>query len=165
MVSGCEWYHRDLKDRPLNYPWRFYIDVAVVTYTIVFLYASNNEGIWLFFAGHNLRSLRSLGYRCADRVWEGQHCTSRKDLVRIHHEYYLVGILLVAFPRQKRSSARNLFIRISRSSFSTSFGQLANTVSSHFLGRCGLEWLCWRTSGPLSLRCTACGLKQSPAQA
>jgi hypothetical protein len=33
------------------------------------------------------------------------------------------------------------------------------------LGRCGLEWLCWRTSGPLSLRCTACGLKQSPAQA
>ena len=48
MVSGCEWYHRDLKDRPLNYPWRFYIDVAVVTYTIVFLYASNNEGIWLF---------------------------------------------------------------------------------------------------------------------
>jgi len=48
VVSGWEWYHRDLKDRPLNYPWRFYIDVAVVTYTIVFLYASNNEGIWLF---------------------------------------------------------------------------------------------------------------------
>lgn len=48
VVSGWEWYHRDLKDRPLNYPWRFYIDVAVVIYTIVFLYSSNKEGVWLF---------------------------------------------------------------------------------------------------------------------
>jgi hypothetical protein len=48
VVSGWEWYHRDLKDRPLNYPWRFYVDVAVVIYTIVFLYSSNNEGVWFF---------------------------------------------------------------------------------------------------------------------
>jgi hypothetical protein len=48
MVSGWEWYHRDLKDRPLKYPLRFYLDVAIVIYTIVFLYSSTKEGVWLF---------------------------------------------------------------------------------------------------------------------
>lgn len=47
VVSGWEWYHRDLRRYPLNNPWRFYVDVAVVVYTIVFLFSSNNEAHWL----------------------------------------------------------------------------------------------------------------------
>jgi hypothetical protein len=48
VVSGWEWYHRDVRDRPLNYAARFYIDVAVVIMTIMFLFASDKEQVWLF---------------------------------------------------------------------------------------------------------------------
>jgi hypothetical protein len=47
VVSGWEWYHRDIRDRPLNRPWRFYIDIAVVITTILFLFASDKEEVWL----------------------------------------------------------------------------------------------------------------------
>jgi len=47
VVSGWEWYHRDLRDRPLKSPWRFYIDVAVVILTIFFLFSSDKEEVWL----------------------------------------------------------------------------------------------------------------------
>jgi hypothetical protein len=47
VVSGWEWYHRDIRDRPLNRPWRFYIDIAVVITTILFLFSADKEEVWL----------------------------------------------------------------------------------------------------------------------
>jgi hypothetical protein len=47
VVSGWEWYHRDLRWHPLNNPGRFFVDVVVVITTIVFLYSAKNEGLWL----------------------------------------------------------------------------------------------------------------------
>jgi hypothetical protein len=47
VVSGWEWYHRDIRVRPLKHPWRFYIDIAVVITTILFLFASDKEEVWL----------------------------------------------------------------------------------------------------------------------
>jgi hypothetical protein len=45
-VSGWEWYHRDLKWHPLNNAGRFFVDVAVVITTIVFLYSAKDEAHW-----------------------------------------------------------------------------------------------------------------------
>jgi hypothetical protein len=47
VVSGWEWYHRDVRRRPLETPWRFIIDVMVVITTIVFLFSAKNQTIWL----------------------------------------------------------------------------------------------------------------------
>jgi hypothetical protein len=47
VVSGWEWYHRDIGRRPLEKPWRFAVDVLVVIATVIFLYSSKNEFLWL----------------------------------------------------------------------------------------------------------------------
>jgi hypothetical protein len=60
VVSGWEWYHRDIRDRPLNRPWRFYIDIAVVITTILFLFSSEGRSLAVF-AGLDFRPVSFVG--------------------------------------------------------------------------------------------------------
>ena len=48
-VSGWEWYHRDLRWHPLDDAGRFFVDVAVVITTIVFLYSAKGPAHWFGF--------------------------------------------------------------------------------------------------------------------
>jgi hypothetical protein len=48
-VSGWEWYHRDLRWHPLDDAGRFFVDVAVVITTIVFLYSAKDPAHWFGF--------------------------------------------------------------------------------------------------------------------
>jgi hypothetical protein len=46
VVSGWEWYWRDVRRRPLNRVLRFYVDVAIIAFSMLFLYSSGNERMW-----------------------------------------------------------------------------------------------------------------------
>ena len=46
IVSGWEWYHRDVRLRPLERPYRFIIDVLVVILGMIFLYSSSHPAVW-----------------------------------------------------------------------------------------------------------------------
>jgi hypothetical protein len=46
VVSGWEWYHRDVDRHPLEKSYRFIIDVMVVVLAMIFLYSSKNAGLW-----------------------------------------------------------------------------------------------------------------------
>lgn len=64
-VSGWEWYHRDLRSHPLDSPSRFYIDVAVVITTIIFLYSGTQEHwLWSLVAIFVLYVVWDISVRC-----------------------------------------------------------------------------------------------------
>ena len=46
VVTGWEWYHRDVNKRPLYEAPRFAIDVLVIVTTLVFLFSSRHTTLW-----------------------------------------------------------------------------------------------------------------------
>src|ERR1700743_1424375 len=134
VVSGWEWYHRDVRDRPLNYPTRFYIDIAVVIMTIIYLFASDKEQVWLFslvliFALYVIWDLvsalefRTAGDALRPRVFLGAD-----------HDRDVAGIFLLSFCQPGQQAGRDLLFRGPGRHSAARPGILQSAAGGHALG-------------------------------
>jgi hypothetical protein len=131
VVSGWEWYHRDIRDRPLNRPWRFYIDIAVVITTILFLFSSEGRSLAVF-AGLDFRPVSFVG--CGFGAGVQNHSCASSDMVRVRHECDVVGVFHLPSHQERQQAHRDLFFRPFGNASIARLGRIPNTAGAYAPG-------------------------------